>query len=187
MENTTLFYDLTEEEMLALCKRVMHLEPARRDCAIEREDGVDVDQWIKMRARSWYARLLMEAPLEWLPVEDLKDEIPVTDCGNGVVMAITAGRCIRPVEWQLEGWHHSVSQFALPGDSVAMLQRNPWTRGGACQPVTVDHGNWLMLYSLPRDTSPVLAMARCVAVPEGNRYVFHAAALTSLEQALSLD
>ncbi|MCQ2288870.1 MAG: hypothetical protein MJZ74_07200 [Muribaculaceae bacterium] len=184
MDNNVLFYDLSENEMLALCKRVMKLEPVRRECAVEREDGIDMDAWIMMRARSWYARLLQEGPLEWLPVEDLKDEVTVTNCSNGVVKAMLPPCCIRPVEWRLEGWHHSVSTFAAAGDRVDLLQRNPWTRGGACQPVAVDHGNCLMLYSVARDATPAVVMARCVTCRPA-RFAFHQAALPSLEAALA--
>ena len=173
--------------MLALCKRVMKLEPTRRNCTVERTDGIDINAWIMMRARSWYARLLMEAPTGWLPVEDLKDEIAVTNCGDGAAMAITAGRYIRPVEWQLAGWHQSVTTFALPGDAVALMQRNPWTRAGACDPVIVDHGNWLTLYGTEPDVEPTIALARCVALPADGNFVFHQAAIQSLTDALLKD
>ena len=176
--------NLNESEMLALCKRVMNLEPCRRDCVVEREDGIDIDEWIMMRASSWYARLLMDGPLAWLPTQDIKDTVAVTNCGNGVVMAVYPSVFVRPVEWQLEGWHHSVSHFALPDDTIDMLQHNPWTRGGACNPVAVDHGNWMLLYSIDPQATPVLKMARCVTYPGTDRFVFHHAAIPTLEEAL---
>lgn len=177
--------NLSESEMLALCKRVMKLEPARRDCSVERDDGIDIDAWIMVRARSWYARLLAEAPAEWLPVEDVKDEIMLAGCGDGVVKATVAARCVRPVEWRLQGWHNSVTAFASPDDAVAVLQRNPWTRGGTHSPVAVDHGGWLMLYSVAPGATPSLEMARCVVIPAGGHFVFHQAAIPSLEEALN--
>lgn len=178
--------DLNESEMLALCKRVMKLEPGRRDCTVERGDGIDIDRWIMMRVGSWYAALLQDGPLAWLLPEDVKDDVAVTNCGNGAVMAVPPACHVRPVEWQLEGWHHSVTGFAIPSDAIALLQRNPWTRGGACQPQAVDHGNWLTLYSIAPDATPRLAMARSITYHPG-RYTFHPAALPSLEKALALD
>lgn len=184
MENAIQMLNLNESEMLALCKRVMKLEPVRRDCTVERDDGIDIDAWIMMRARSWYAQLLMEGPLEWLPVEDVRDEIALTAGADGAVKAVIAPRCVRPVEWQLEGWHTSVSDFAAPGSNADKLQHNPWTRAGSVRPVAVDHGGWLMLYSVGGDAVPTLAMARCVVTPAGGRFVFHQAALPSLEPHL---
>lgn len=170
--------------MLDLCKQVMNLQPTRRDCIVEREDGIDIDAWIMERARSWYARLLMDAPVTWLPVEDIKNDVVAINCGDGVVKAVYPQQFVRPVEWKLEGWHHPVSQFALPGDEVDNLQHNPWTRGGLCQPVAVDHGGWMMLYSIGAQAVPVIEMARCVVLPAGNMFVFHRAALSSLTEAL---
>lgn len=172
--------------MLALCKRVMKLEPVRRDCTVERDDGIDIDAWIMTRARSWYARLLMDAPQEWLPVEDVKDEVAVAACGDAV-KAFVPARCLRPVEWKLEGWRCSVTRFASPDDAMAVLQRNPWTRGGTHSPVAVDHGGWLMLYSAAPGATPHLEMARCVVTPADGRFVFHQAAIPSLKEDLSRD
>ena len=184
MENTTLMLNLSESEMLALCKRVMNLEPARRDCVVERDDGIDLDAWILTRARAWYARLLQEGPLEWVPVEDVKMQVTATADSHGVVKAVYPDGCMRPVEWQLDGWHRSVTHFARPDDETDLLQRNPWTRGGVCRPVAVDHGSWLMLYSLPAGTTPVVTMARCVTYTSG-RYAFSEAAIPSLTEALA--
>ena len=36
-----------------------------------RDDGIDLDAWLALRLEQWYAQLLMTAPVEWLPVEDV--------------------------------------------------------------------------------------------------------------------
>lgn len=189
MENTNLFLDLTESEMLALCKRVMNLEPAARDCVVERYDGIDLDALILTHARTWYDRLLMEAPAALLPTDDLKDLVSLTDCGQGVVQAHLPECCVRPLEVQLQHWEHSVTSFVSAGDCEAQLQLNPWTRGGLHHPVAVDHGNHLMLYSLPVGLTPVLVMARCVVYRQ-DRFCFHHSAVsmlaTYLAQAVTL-
>lgn len=185
MENTNLLLNLSENEMLALCKRVMNLEPATHGCTIVREDGIDMDAWLLTRARAWYASLLESAPIEWLPVEDVKDIVTATNCGNGVVTAFLPQHCIRPVEWQLKGWHHSVTTFAHPQDEIGRLQDNPWTRGGLHLPVAVNHGNRLLLYSIDATSTPVVTMARCVVCPVDNHFIFHQSAISSLEQHLN--
>ena len=115
--------------MLALCKRVMNLEPAARDCVVERYDGIDLDALILTHARTWYSRLLIEAPATLLPTDDIKDLITLVDCGQGVVRAHLPECCVRPLEVQLQHWEHSVTTFASPQDGLAQLQLNPWTRG----------------------------------------------------------
>lgn len=184
MENTNLFLDLTESEMLALCKRVMNLEPAARDCVVERYDGIDLDALILTHARTWYSRLLIEAPATLLPTDDIKDLITLVDCGQGVVRAHLPECCVRPLEVQLQHWEHSVTTFASPQDGLAQLQLNPWTRGGMHHPVAVDHGSHLMLYSLPLGQTPVLLQARCV-VHRQDRFCFHHSAVASLTTHLA--
>ena len=183
---TSQMLDLTEDEMLALCKRVMNLEPGRRDCVVERDDGIDIDEWLRVRARTWYAQLLEDAPLAWLPVEDVKALVTATLMPDGAVKAIVPAQCVRPVEWQLDGWKCGVTAFARPDDATGRLQRNPWTRAGVHCPVAVDHGAWLMLYGNGGTAQPVVTMARCVVRPTDGRYRFHTAAIASLPAALNV-
>ena len=46
MENTSQFMELSESEMLDLWKTMMQLQPAHYGCAIERTDGIDIDELI---------------------------------------------------------------------------------------------------------------------------------------------
>lgn len=63
--------NLSEDEMLDLWKTRIGLMQARRDCTIEREDGIDLDGELLVEIQQWYATLLATAPVEWLPTEDL--------------------------------------------------------------------------------------------------------------------
>ncbi|MBO7609087.1 MAG: hypothetical protein J6S96_02645 [Muribaculaceae bacterium] len=172
--------NLSENEMLALWKRQMHIDVVRRECSVERDDGVDLDDLLLTRLRQWYAHLLASAPLQWLPVEDLRTEVLLSVSADGVVTAMKPERCVRPVEWRLAGWAHSVTDFCQPGSPRALAQQRLWTRSGCADPVIVCYDNRLVMYSLPEGAQPVLMMARCVAVPENNRYIFHHDALSTL-------
>lgn len=179
MENNTLLTDLSEPEMLALYKTMTHLTTVRRDCNVERDDGIDLDAWLTLRLQQWYAQLLTTAPVEWLPVEDVKADVTLTADARGVVTVTVPPRCVRPVEWRLAGWHMSVTTFMSPQDPLVRLQLNPWTRGGACRPAASDHGDHLLLYSAV-DDAPALELARCVVRPANGHYHFHQAALATL-------
>lgn len=180
MENTNQMMNLTEYELLELYKTMTHLTSVRRDCEVERDDGIDLDAWLTLRLRQWYARLLQDAPVEWLPVQDVKDDVVLTADTCGVVRAVVPPQCVRPVEWRLQGWSHSVTSFLSPQDAMVRLQLNPWTRGRAERPAAIDHGDHLTLYSVKPGASLALTVARCVVRPVDGIYSFHTAALSSL-------
>lgn len=180
MENVNEMMNVSEQEMLTLWRRVMHLDPVRRECTVERDDGIDVDALLLIHLRQWYAHLLVTAPLEWVPIEDVRAQVDVSADQQGVVTAVLPSCAVRPVEWQLAGWDHSVTTFVDPHTPLARRQLNMWTRSGTMDPAAVWHPGRLTLYSLPAGVSPVLLLARCVAAPEQNRYVFHQSALETL-------
>ena len=172
--------NLSENEMLTMWKRVMHIDVLRRECSVERDDGIDLDDLLLTRLRQWYAHLLLTAPLDWVPVEDLRAEVSVTADDMGVVTALLPARCVRLVEWEMAGWSHAVTSFVEPDSLQALAQHSLWTRGGVRRPVAVRHDDRLMLYSIAPGASPVIIQARCVAVPGGDRYVCHRDALATL-------
>lgn len=176
------FIDLSEMEMLALWKQMLRVEPVRRECAVERDDGIDLDSYLVAHLQQWYARLLLTGPLEWLPVEDMSTKVNLMADADGVVTAMKPDGYVRAVEWMLGGWGHSVTQFLAPDDALALAQCSPWTRSGPCHPAIVEHDDRLLLYGIEPGTLPVLTMARCVAVPADGRYVMHRAALDTLPQ-----
>lgn len=180
MDNANELLNLSEEEMVSLWRRVMHLDPVRRECTVERDDGIDVDGLLRLHLRQWYAQLLRTAPLAWLPVEDLRTQVTLTASTDGVVTATLPVRCVRPVEWQLAGWQNSVTEFATPDSPMARRQHSPWTRSGTERPAAVLHGHRLLLYSLPPGVTPVLALARCVAAPSNGHYALRHDALGTL-------
>lgn len=186
MEHANELLVMTEAELLAIWRRLLHFDPVRRECSVERADGIDVDDLLRLHLRAWYAQLLRTAPLDWLPVEDLRAEVTLSADTEGVVTALLPERCVRPVEWQLAGWAHGVTAFAAPDSAVAQRQLNVWTRGGTQQPVAVAHDDRLMLYSLPPGVSPVLLMARCVAAPDDGGYAMRHDALATLPRMAEL-
>lgn len=176
----TQFVNFSENEMLAMWKRLMHIDVVRRECVVERDDGIDLDDMLRTRLRQWYAHLLLTAPIHWVPVEDLRAEVSLAADADGVVTAQLPQRCVRPVEWQMGGWQHSVTMFNDPASPQARAQQSHWLRGGNAQPVIVQYDNRLLLYGIVPGASPVLLQARCVAIPDDGRYICHQDALETL-------
>ena len=184
MKNTMI--NLTEEEMLELWKTRLRLLPARRDCAVERDDGIDIDNVLLTDIREWYARLLAGGSVQWLPVADLSAEVECATDDEGVVTAQLPPQCVRPVEWKPAGWKRGVVQFHAVGSYTDMCQRNIYLRGDALAPVAVLHDDRLVLYSVEPGTAAVVEQARCVVRPADGSYCFHEAALSTMHDYLKL-
>jgi len=152
MYNSNQFLDLDQDGMLDLVKRLHHLEEVRRDCTIERSDGIDLDAYLKDRIDGWYANLLLTAPVEWLPVEDIKDDVSLSLLSGRIVVAKLPAQAVRPVEWRLDGWAVAVTQFDAPDSPADLRQRSTWTRARVNRPVIIDHGDRLLLYCAPPET-----------------------------------
>ena len=180
MKNTNQMIQLTQQEMLNLWKQHLHLDDTLRECSVERDDGIDLDAWLTMRIKVWYARLLAQAPARWLPTQDVSDEVTLSIDEQGCVTASIPPQCVRPLEWKLDSWQQSVTHFYAPHEPQAMAQHNPWTQAGTHHPVAVDHGDRLCLFSAPAGTTPRLTMATCVVCPADGSYVLHTEALASL-------
>lgn len=179
MENNNQFYNLTESEMLDLWKQVMHLDTPRRDCTVEWDDGINMDALIMTHIKQWYAQLLATAPPQLLPIEDVKNQISLSTC-NGMIVATVPETCVRPVEWLLAGWQHSITEFLAPSSHEATLQLNPWTRGGECNPAIIDYGNKLVMTI--GSSTPKLELARCVVRPSDGTYRFHSQLLSTIAE-----
>lgn len=173
MENTNGMLDLSENEMLNMWKTLLHLDTARHDCTLEREDGIDLDSLLTMHLRQWYAELLATATAELLPTDDVAAEVTLTADVNGAVTAMVPAQCVRPVEWQLRNWQHSVTQFLQPDSPEAKPQHNQWTCGKSHNPAAIDYGNRLLLLSCEPGEKPELVMARCVVRPADGHYRLH--------------
>lgn len=179
MENINQFYNLTASEMLNLWKQVMLLETPRHDCTVEWDDGIDLDALLTTRIKQWYAHQLATAPSQLLPVADVKEMVTLT-ASDGMVIASVPELCVRPVEWRLEGWKRSVTEFLDPCSHEAMLQINEWTRGGDCNPAIIDYGFQLLMTCGSNDNSPQLEQARCVVRPADGSYQFNSDLLASI-------
>lgn len=62
---------LNYEQMYALWREGMELEPALNEASVERFDSVEVEKRIARRMRAWYVDYLHTAPVDMLPISDL--------------------------------------------------------------------------------------------------------------------
>lgn len=176
MSNTTTrrtgMLRLSQAEMLSEWKTRKGFLEGLRECSAERDDGVDTDQLLRREIDGWYARLLSEAPVELLPIEDIAEE-----CGLAVDSRLAATitlpeRCVRPVELKMAGWAAPATEFFKPDSETARRQRCDWLRGGPERPVCVAGAGQLTAYSVASAGEAAIETLRAVCYPSGGNYVF---------------
>ena len=153
----------TEEEMLNEWKIRNHYMPMRRDCVVERSDGVDLDALLLRQIETAYARLLREAPVDCLPVEDVADECATTVNDDLSVVIMLPERAARFVEVRLKGWSRAVTRMTPADSALASLQENRFLHGGPACPVCVEGVRSVTAYTAPTADvrlDSVLAVAR---------------------------
>ena len=173
---------LSSEEMLAQWKLRRGFEPLRSDCVITRSDGVDIDQLLRLEMRDWYLDLLCTAPVEMLATTNIANDIAVVVRDDGVGIVTLPESCRRIVEFQLDGWCRPAKIITNPHCQEALIQDNPYSRGGCEQPVVVLNGNRLFLYSLPSST-PKIVRAIAVMEPADGSYVLDERGMATIQNA----
>ena len=173
---------LSSEEMLAQWKLRRGFEPLRSDCVITRSDGVDIDQLLRLEMRDWYLNLLSTGPIEMLATTNIANDIAVVVGEDNVGIVTLPESCRRIVEFQLEGWLRPAKIITNPHCQEALLQDNPYSRGGCEQPVVVLDGNRLFLYSLPSST-PKIVRAIAVMEPTDGSYVLDERGLSTISNS----
>lgn len=176
---------LSEDETVALWRKILNFDITRRDCTVERDDGIDLNELLKVHIRQWYAHLLNTAPAEWLPTSDVATLAQVSVDGYGVATITPPEHCVRILELQMNGWHRPICEFMSPTSRESKMQASEWLRGGPECPVVVDYGNRLMVYSVDTAKDASLLMLRAVIRPYQGNYTFSEEALATIPQFAS--
>ena len=170
------------EEMLEEWKTRKMLLPGRRDCTVERDDGVDLDAVLVREIETAYDRLLREAPAEWLPVNDIAENCSIEIADNLTAVMHLPANCYRVVEVKLPSWKHAVSRMESPDSETARQQQNEWLRGSINNPVCVIGNRRLYLYSAGSHEETRAERVLAVEPPEKGWFAFADAAWSLLLQ-----
>ncbi|MEF9923599.1 MAG: hypothetical protein RR383_09335 [Muribaculaceae bacterium] len=177
MKNIEKMLRLTEAEMLELWKLKLKLYPVRKDCIIERNDGIDIGEYLLLQIREWYSKLLSDAPSQWLPCVDIATKLVITNENNGMKSVALPIDCVRPVEWKMSAWKRSVTEFISPSSPTAILQSNEYSRSRDENPIAILNGNEILLWASAGST---LTKAICVMRPNNEYYEFAEIALSTI-------
>ncbi len=138
----------TSKEMLNEWKLRTQMVNYHRDCIVEREDGIDLDAVLLKKLNDIYERLLVEAPVEFLPVYDVAEDCVLSVNADSSAKVVLSEACVRVLELKLTSWERSVTEFAKADSRLAKLQESEWTRAGALHPVCVEGHRCLHVYSV---------------------------------------
>lgn len=174
---------IMEDDMLNLWKQRMRLHPASRNCIVERSDGYNIDNYLKLKIREWYAHALTFEKACFLPQEDIARDLTVNISGNGVARVTLPNNAVRPVEWKMKSWEQSVTVFEAPDSFMARLQYCPLTRSGITNPTAVQLPHQLLLYCA-KDRSDEIEKAVCVVRPPEGIYSFDETLLSTVPDSL---
>ncbi len=164
-------YTLTADEMLERWKLAGLYEPLLTDASISCSDGMDLDRLLQLKIDSWYARQLMDAPLESLPLTEIADQLTLAMLPDGAARVSLPEGTLRVASAMMEGWMRPAAIIADPESPQALAQANPFCRGGAARPIAVINRDGSMnLYTPPPRVQPRLLSVRAVCLPEKGIY-----------------
>lgn len=151
----------SETEMLAYWKRRLGL--AATPGVTGTADANQLDAKLLDDIRAWYADLLLTAPRQLLPCEDLKEEADGRYAGENCLEIILPERGVRFVSVKLEAWDAPVDFAWRPDSRRAALQRRRETWATPDAPVVVEGVHRIFVHGLP---SGMASDAAAVAAQE---------------------
>lgn len=128
---------LTKDEMLALWKQRHYLEPLRADCQVSRSDALDVDARCLQDMRAWYLNLLQHGPDDWLASEDVGQQCQIVVSPDGVAEIELPENVVRVLWVRMPLWRQECRVETDAQSVKALLQGNPFSRGGIDNPAAV--------------------------------------------------
>lgn len=173
----------SESEMLDYWKTRLHINPARRDCSIENDDGTDLDNFLIQQIRLWYANILTTAHPSQLPQKDLANTITMLVSNSLVARIKIPEEAIQPVLLKLSSWENPVSQFYSPDSFMATLQYDEFTRGRQKSPVAIILPNEIIMYSAKTQLD-FLGQAIFTIRPTQGTYILAESLLSTIPESL---
>ena len=87
----------------------------RRDCTVERDDGLDINAYIEQRINVCYRKLLREAPFALLPIKNFAGDVKMQVMPDLSGFIALPNNCLRVSEIRVSGWKRMVksSEFAV--------------------------------------------------------------------------
>lgn len=163
---------LTRAEMLREWKRRRGmLGTSTSTLDMQRSDSNSVDTLIMAEIDDRYAELLATGPAELLPQRNITSGVELEWNEDGSADIELPAACVRLLCVRMSGWRRGATIVTEPDSMKGRMQSNPYVRGKSCNPVAVQRGRRLTLYT-PVDREARLTQLICVAPPPDGSFMF---------------
>jgi hypothetical protein len=171
---------ISDQQMLAIWRRVHRLEPARSDCSIETFEGYDLDAAMQLDMRQWYLQLLDTAETRYLELSDVASQLSLTALADGVWQIALPADVRRLIAMQIDGCaQQTIVTNVADAQRQITLNTNRYSRAGLCAPVAVAQGRTVTLFcKTATGEAPQLLRVQAVTDPGDEWYVFDESALS---------
>lgn len=145
---------LTTEQWIERVKTNMEELTPDWDAVVARMGGGDIEQYIRAKWEEALKSLLLTAPEYLCGGVDIADRLAPERRQDGSGRVVLPDDMLRMVRFSMKGWRRPVVKFLDRLDPAAVLQYNPYSRGGAEKPaalLTTDEAGHTVLdyYALP--------------------------------------
>lgn len=137
--------------MLTYWKRRLRLKASA--AVVGEEDMTELDLKLLADIDSWYDDLLANAPVERLPVEDMKDEVSCRYISDNAAQIDLPERGVRLVSVRMHEWSCDEVECYSAYSAVARLQRNRLTRATVDEPVVLRRPGRIEVHGLEPPSS----------------------------------
>lgn len=137
----------TLSQMVSVWRQRAGLMPARTDCSIEAEDGIDIDALLQAEIRKWQLRMLDTADPAMLGITDIAARCVVGTDLRGRHYIILPDDCRRVVSVRMASWLRPVTPMS-PEQSLRRMQlaANPYGAPGPAGPLAVAYPGRLDIF-----------------------------------------
>lgn len=163
---------LTRAEMLREWKRRRGmLGTSTTTLELQRTDSNSVDEMVMAEIDDRYAELLATGPAELLPQRNMASGVEPEWNEDGSAEVELPAACIRILAVRMSGWRRPATIIADPESIRGRMQSNPYVRGRSSNPVAVQRGRRLTLYT-PVDKEAKLTQLIGIAPPPDGSFMF---------------
>lgn len=152
----------TSDEMLRYWKRRLGLPLEEPGC-----DVMGLDDKLRDDIRIWYADLLLKAPPEYLPVENVAAECSTCYISDNAAAIYPPVRAVRLVSLKMKEWSLDEIETFSPYSETGRLQGNRLTRATVDEPVVLSRPGRLEAHGINvPDDAEIIPSGHG---PQGNR------------------
>lgn len=175
----------TQSEMLAWWKRRLGL--AASPGLSGYSDRTQLDTYLLDDIESWYEKLLLTAPPELLPRENVASEARCAYLSDNCAEIVFPDRARRLLRVKMHEWRQPIDRFVAPDSPKARMQQLQYARGNMAEPVAVLMPDRVLVHGLDSDyrvnpamemegfggAQPQLELLEMVARPADGSYRLH--------------